>query len=109
MPIMKIAEAMRLVKERDKAANKKIARIGWATKSIEKNVARKRRRELKIAEESQTTQKQSETDKIRKRLGLSSELKAVLIPRVCSCGRKFRVLTHHKGVKRTKCRVCKPY
>lgn len=112
MARMKIVEALRIISERDiarnAAAKKEASKIRLAIRYQNQKEELKQKRaesQLKPSEQAQA-QRNRQT---RKSLGLPLEKKAHIIEKICPCGRTFRVLTHHKGVKRRRCRVCKPY
>ncbi len=109
---IKIAEALRIISERNiarnAAAKKEASKIRLAIRyQNQKEELKQKRAESQLKPSEQLQAKR--TRKVRKDLGLPMEKKAYLIEKTCRCGRKFRVLTYHKGVNRRRCRVCKPY
>lgn len=112
MAKIKIAEAIRIINERDiarnAAAKKEASKIRLAIRYQNQKEELKQKRaesQLKASERERL----KSIRQVRKSPGLPLEKKAHIIEKICPCGRTFRVLTHHKGVKRRRCRVCKPY
>lgn len=109
---IKIAEALRIISERDIAKNaaikKEKSKIRLAIRyQNQKEELKQIRAELQL--KASERERKKAIRQVQKSLGLPLEKKAYLIEKTCSCGRKFRVLTHHKGMRRRRCRVCKPY
>lgn len=105
---MKVIEAIRIIDGRESATKKA------ANRERQRKRHRKYRREKKEALRLEKLPpaeriRAKHIQKVRKSLGLEPDKKAEWIERTCSCGRKFRVLTYHKGMKRKRCRVCKPH
>lgn len=112
MAKIKIAEAIRIINERDKARNAVAKKEASKTRLAIRYQNQKELQRQKRAEKQLTASEREQAKLIRqvnKSIGLPLEKKAHIIEKICPCGRTFRVLTHHKGVKRRRCRVCKPY
>ena len=105
---MRIAEAILIINERKMAARRVANRARQKERLSIKYQEQKESLRIKRLNPSERDQAKR-TQRVRRTLGLPPETKAEFIEKTCLCGRKFKVLTHHKGVKRRKCRVCKPY
>ena len=105
---IKIAEAIQIINEREKAAKAAANRERQKERLYKSYQEQKEALRIKRLNQSERNQARR-TQQIRKNLGLPPDKKAEFIEKICSCGRIFKVLTYHKGVKRRRCRVCKPY
>lgn len=97
---LKLGEAIRLINERDKKAQRILTEEANKKKQIAES-------SKAFWERYQAENYIPTIDEIRR---ANQEIKSERVQKTCTkCGRAFFVLTHHKNMKRKVCRVCKPY